>query len=234
MSSQFAGDIEMKMIRCTILCVAAFLLTGPMLRAQDYSKYRGFSLGASLTTVLKQTDQKLADVTLTHGGPVLFQEVTWWPPNIPGPAYRSDSVEQILFSFYNGALYKMSVKYDRGSTEGLTEGDMVKSISAKYGPSTAPAPATDPASVNKYDAKGALVATWQDAQYSFNLVHSTYTESFGLVLYSKSADAEAELALAETLRQEKLDGPKKEAERQKKQTDDIEAARLKNQQNFRP
>jgi len=65
-------------------------------------------------------------------------------------------------------------------------------------------------------------------------VHSTYTESFGLVLYSKSADAEAELALAETLRQEKLDGPKKEAERQKKQTDDIEAARLKNQQNFRP
>lgn len=224
----------MKIIRRTILCAAALLLTVPMLHAQNYSNYRDFSLGASLTTVLKQTDQKLADVTLTHGGPVLFQEVTWWPPNAPGPTYRSDSVEQILFSFYNGALYKMSVKYDRVATEGLTEGDMVKSISEKYGRSTTPAPAIEPASIDNYDAKGALVATWEDAQDSINLVHSAYSESFGLVLYSKRANAEAEFAMAETLRLEKLDGPKREAERQKKQTDDIEAARLKNQQNFRP
>jgi hypothetical protein len=205
-----------------------------MLLAQDYSSYRGFSLGASLTAVLKQTDQKLADATLTHGGPVLFQEVTWWPPNIPGPAYRSDSVEQILFSFYNGALYKMSVTYDHAATEGLTAGDMVKSISAKYGPSTTLAPAVDPASIDKYDAKGTLVATWEDPQYSFNLVHTAFTDRFGLVMYAKRANAEAELAMAETLRLEKLDGPKREAERQKKQTDDMEAARLKNQQNFRP
>jgi hypothetical protein len=224
----------MKKIGWSILGFTLFLLTAPMLLAQDYSSYRGFSLGASLTAVLKQTDQKLADATLTHGGPVLFQEVTWWPPNIPGPAYRSDSVEQILFSFYNGALYKMSVTYDHAATEGLTAGDMVKSISAKYGPSTTLAPAVDPASIDKYDAKGTLVATWEDPQYSFNLVHTAFTDRFGLVMYAKRANAEAELAMAETLRLEKLDGPKREAERQKKQTDDMEAARLKNQQNFRP
>ena len=42
----------------------------------------------------------------------MIQELTWWPPNIPGTFYQSDSVEQILFSFYNGELYKISVTYD--------------------------------------------------------------------------------------------------------------------------
>ena len=94
----------MKTVRCVILCLTALFLTTSTVQAQDLSKYRGFSLGTNLATVLKQTDQKLADATVTHPGPALFQEVTWWPPNVPGPSYRTDSVEQILFSFYNGAL----------------------------------------------------------------------------------------------------------------------------------
>jgi hypothetical protein len=224
----------MKIIRCSILCLAVFLVTAPMLMAQEYSHYRGFTLGASLPSVLKQTEQKMADVTATHGDSSRSQEMTWWPPNVPGPSYRADSVEQILFSFYDGALYKMSVTYDRVSTEGLTAEDMVKSISAKYGPSTTLAPAADAASIDKYEAKGSLVASWEDAQYSFNLVHSAFTERFGLVLYAKRANAEAELAIAEGLRLQKLAGPKRDAERQKKQSDDVEAARKKNQQTFRP
>src|SRR5580704_8950710 len=224
----------MKMVRCVILCLMALLLTASTVQAQDLSKYRGFSLGTNLATVLKQTDQKLADATVTHPGPALFQEVTWWPPNVPGPSYRTDSVEQILFSFYDGALYKMSVTYDQSSTEGLTAADMVKSISANYGPSTTLAPAADPASTDRYEAKGSLVASWEDAQYSFNLVHSAFTERFGLVLYAKRTNAEAELAIAETLRLQKLNGPKREADREKKQSDDVEAARKKNQQTFRP
>ena len=224
----------MKTIRDAILCITALLLMASAVHAQDLSKYRGFSLGANLATVLKKTDQKLADATVTHPGPALFQEVTWWPPNIPGPLYQSDSVEQILFSFYNGALYKMSVTYDQPSTEGLTAADMVKSISAKYGSSTTLAPAADLASTDSYESKGSLVASWEDAQYSFNLVHSAFTERFGLVLYSKRTNAEAELAIAESVRLEKQDGPKKEADRLKKETDALEVARLKNQKTFRP
>jgi hypothetical protein len=223
-----------KPIRCAILCLAVPLLMTSTLGAQDLSKYRVFSLGTSLATVLRHTDQKLADVNVTHAGPALFQEVTWWPPNIPGPSNRSDSVEQILFSFYNGALYKMSVTYDQSSTEGLTAGDMVKSISANYGLATTLAPAVDPASIDRYEAKESLVASWEDAQYSFNLVRSAFTERFGLVMYSKRANGEAELAIAESVRLEKQDGPKKEADRQKKETDALEVARQKNQKTFRP
>jgi len=224
----------MKTVRCSILCLTALFLTAPMLRAQDYSQYRGFSLGASLTAVLKQTEQKPADVNVTHDGPALFQEVTWSPANVPGVSYRTDSVEQILFSFHNGILYKMSVTYDQASTEGLTTADMMKSISAKYGPTTSIAPVSNPASKDHYDAKGRLVATWENAQYSFNLVRSSFTDRFGLIIYSKAANAEAELALVEALVLEKQNAPQAAAAREKKQSDDLELARQKNQKTFHP
>jgi hypothetical protein len=228
------GEMKMKTMRTSMLCLGALLLAAPMLRAQDFSKYRGFSLGTSLVTVLKHTDKKLADVNVTHGGLSLFQEVTWWPPNIPGTSFRADSVEQILFSFYNGELYKITVTYDQTSTEGLTSQDMVKSIAETYGPATSLAPAMDSASIERYDVKQKPVASWEDSQYSLNLVRSSFTDRFGLVISSKRVNAEAELAIVEAVRLEKEDGPKKEAERQKKLTDDLEIARLKNQKKFRP
>ena len=224
----------MKSIRSSILCLSALLLAAPMLRAQDFSKYRGFSLGTNLATVLKHTDKKLTDVNVTHGGPPLFQEVTWWPPNIPGASFRADSVEQILFSFYNGELYKITVTYDQTSTEGLTSQDMVKSIAETYGPATSVAPEIDSTTIERYDVKQKPVASWEDSQYSFNLVRSSFTDRFGLVISSKRVSAEAELATVEAVRLDKEDGPKKEAERQKKLTEDLEAARQKNQKKFRP
>ena len=224
----------MKRLPSSILFLCVLLFTTTTLRAQDFSKYRGFSLGAGLSTVLKQTDQKLADVNAAHGAPSLIQEVTWWPPNLAGTFYRSDSVEQILFSFYNGTLYKISVTYDQASTEGLTATDMIKSISTKYGPSTSVAPALDPASKDKYDAKGRLVASWEDTKYSFNLVRSFFTDRFGLIMYSKRTNAEAELAFVEALRLEQQNGPKRAAEREKKQSDDLEVARQRNEKTFRP
>src|ERR1700736_7075576 len=101
--------MKMKTMRVSMFCLAVLLLTVPMLHAQDLSKYRAFSLGTSLATVLKHTDQKVEDVKFIHGHPVLLQELTWWPPSLPGATYRSDSVEQIHFSFCNAALYKISV-----------------------------------------------------------------------------------------------------------------------------
>src|SRR5437016_10402066 len=217
--------MKMKTICCSILCFVVLLLTAPLLRAQDLSKYRHFTLGMSLTRVLERTDQKMADVKVIHGRPALIQEVTWWPPNLPGTSFRSDTVEQILFSFYNGELYKVSVTYDRTSTEGLTAEDMVKSISAKYGPATYIALAIDSATNDRYDVTQKPVASWEDAQYSFNLVRSSFADRLGPIIYSKRVNAEAELAIAEAVKLEEQEGPNREAERQKKQTDDLEVAR---------
>src|SRR5256886_15696140 len=166
--------MKMKTLRSSILCLVILLLVAPLLRAQDLSKYRHFTLGMNLTNLLERTEQKLTDVKTIHGRPALIQELTWWPPNVPGTSVRSDAVEQILFSFYNGELYKISVTYDRSSTEGLTEEDMVKSISAKYGPATYIALAIDFATNDRYDVTQKPVASWEDAQYSFNLVRSSF------------------------------------------------------------
>jgi hypothetical protein len=224
----------MKTLRTSILCLVALLLAAPMLRAQDFSKYRHFTLGMSLTTVLERTDQKIANVKTLHARPALLQEVNWWPPNVPGTSYQADSVEQILFSFYNGELYKMSVTYDPTSTEGLTADDMVKSISAKYGSPTNLALEIDSATNESYEVRQKPIASWEDSQYFFNLARSTFSGAFELLIYSKRVNAEAEVALADAVKLEKQEGPQREAARQKKQTDDLEVARQKNRKSFRP
>jgi hypothetical protein len=226
--------MNMKTLRNSILCFAVLLLAAPLLRAQELSKYRHFTLGMSLTKVLERTEQRVADVKVVHGRPALIEELTWWPPTLPGISFQSDTVEQILFSFYNGELYKISVTYDQTSTEGLTAEDMVKSISAKYGPATYIALEIDFTKNDRYDVTQKPVASWEDTLYSFNLVRSSFNDHLGLIIYSKRVNAEAELAIAEALKLEEQEGPQKEAERQKKQIDDLEAARQKNQKSFRP
>lgn len=226
--------MKVKALFCSILCCVVSALATPSLRAQDLSKYRTFSLGANLASVLKRTGQKSDDAKSIHGNPALMQEVTWSPSSSFGPSIPFDGVEQILFSFYNGELYKISVEYDQTSTEGLTAEDMVRSISKTYGAATNIAPDTDPASSDRYELRQKNVASWEDAQYSFNLVRSTFTDRFELIIYSKKVNADAELATTEAIKLEEQEGPKREAARQKKDADDLALTRQKNQKAFRP
>ncbi|MFI5058834.1 MAG: hypothetical protein ACHQLQ_11665 [Candidatus Acidiferrales bacterium] len=230
--------MKMKMLRSSILCFVVVFLAAPLLRAQDLSKYRHFSFGMSLTRVLERTEQKMADVKVIHSRPALIQELTWWPPNLPGTS-QSDSVQEILFSFYNGALYRISATYDRSAIEGLTEEDVVQSIAAKYGAPKRLATEIPGSEINfplhdQYDLKERVVASWEDTQCSFNLVRSSYSDGYGLVMLSRQMNAEAELAIVGAVKLEKDEIPQSEAARQKKETDDLEAARQKNRKIFHP
>ncbi len=223
----------MKTMRTSLFCCFALLIAAPMLHAQELSKYRTFSLGTSLAAVLKHTDQKPADVRLIHARPAMSQELTWWP-SPAGTSVRSEAIEQILFSFNDGELYKISVIYDRGATEGLTAADMMKALSLKYGPVTSVALEIDVTPKDHYDSSGKAIASWEDSEYSVNLVRSTFTDVFGLIIYSKRANAEADIAAAQAVILEKQEGPKREAARQQKETDDLEVARQKNRKIFQP
>jgi hypothetical protein len=230
--------MQMKTIRVSSACLVVLLLAAPMLcgQTQVLSKYRAFSLGTSLPTVLKRTDQKPTEVKVIHARPALLQQLTWWPPNLPGGTFQADPVEQILFSFYNGELYAMSVTYGRTSTAGLTTEDMVKSISATYGLATIVAPQTnsDSEGSNRYEVRQKLVASWEDSRYSFNLVRSSFTDGFELNIYSKRANAEANIATAAAVKLDEQESPQREADRQKKAAIDLEETRQKNQKSFRP
>ncbi len=225
---------NMKTIRYSFLSFVVLLFAVPMLCAQDFSKYRGFAIGTRLADVLKHADKNLLDINVTHAGSPLLPELTWWPPTLPSASYQPDSVERVLFSFYNGELYKMSVTYDQAATEGMTVADMVKLVSAKNGSPTSITPEADPNLSVGYDSEDKPVASWSDAQYSFNLVRSSFSDHFGFLIYSKRVNAEVELAIVEAAKLAKLDRPAKEADRQKKQTDDLEVARQKNLKQFRP
>jgi hypothetical protein len=226
--------MKMKAMLSLFLGLVSLMAVAPPLLAQDLSKYREFALGMNLTTVLKLTNQRLSEVNRTPGVSPILQELTWWPPSASGGPYRSDSVEQILFSFYGGALYKITVTYDQSSTEGLTAEDMVKSITEKYGPPTMVFQEGG-ANENNYSAtREKPVANWEDAQRSLNLVRSAFTNRFGIIIYTKRVNAEVDLAIKEGAIREQQEGPMREAARQKKQTDDLEVARQKNQKTFRP
>ena len=224
----------MKTLRGSIVCLVFLLSAVSLLRAQDLSKYRHFTLGMSLTKLLERTDQKMTDVKTIHSRPALIQELNWWPPSGPETSFRPEGVEQILFSFYNGELYKLSVTYDPSAMAGLTEEYMVKSISAKYGSATIVAPEIDSPAKPAFYSGPRSVASWEDAQYSVHLVRSYFSDALGLVIFSKPINTQAELASGEAMKLDEQEGPKREADRQKKQKDDLEAARQKNQKSFRP
>jgi hypothetical protein len=224
----------MKTLRASILCLGALLLAASLVQGQDLSKYRGFSLGTSLADVLKLSGQKLADVKTIHARPMLIQELSWWLFSSSGVSSQPDGVQQILFTFSNGALYKISVTYERSSTEGLTAEDMVRSISAKYGPITNVESEADIALNKAYDQKQGPVASWQDSQSSLELVRSLYGDRFGLVIYSRAANAAADLGTVEAVKLEEQQRPEKEAGEKKKEADALEVTRQKNQKSFRP
>lgn len=224
----------MKTIHGSILCLSALFFWASSLQGQDLSKYRGFSLGNSLANVLKLSDEKLADVKTIHDRPILIQELIWWPSSTSGLSSRPETVEQMILSFANGRLYKISVTYEHSSTEGLTADDMVKSISAKYGPPTTVESEIDPAMGTLYNMKPGPLASWKDSQNSFDLVRISFSDHFGLVIYSTQVNAEVELAGVEAVKLEELERPEKEAGQKRKQADDLEVTREKNQKSFRP
>src|SRR2546429_5482717 len=80
------------------------------------------------------------------------------------------------------------MEFTMSSTEGLTAEDMVNSISAKYGPATNVALEIDSSKNDRSDVRQKPVASWEDSQYSFNLVSSSFTDGLGFTIYSKRSE----------------------------------------------
>lgn len=224
----------MKIMRKSLIALALLLLSTPVIFAQDLSKYRTFSLGMSLTDVSKQVNETPADARVVHQGSPLVQELMWWPAqSYPSPT-PPESVQDALFSFYNGNLYKIAVTYESSATKGLTAEDMVRAVSEKYGTATRPVVTVPPAASSVDSSTGEAIAFWGDAQYSLTLSRSSLSDAFQLVMYSKQLNGQADAAIAEALKLEREGAPQREIARVKKQVDDLETSRQANLKAFRP
>src|SRR4029077_221615 len=112
----------------SFLLIMVILLSTPQVHAQDLSRYRNFSFGMTAADISKQIDQTPSPATVLHERPALIEELTWWPPQPYGTLRPAEPVEQILFSFYNGALYRMLVTYGKSATKGLNDEDMTRVV----------------------------------------------------------------------------------------------------------
>jgi hypothetical protein len=224
----------MKMRR-VLICLVIVLLSAPLIHGQDLSKYSIFSFGMSLADLSTWIDQKPTEANLIHQRPAVIQELTWWPPLASGTRL-AEPVRQILFSFYNGELYRILVTYDRYVTEGMTADAMVRTMSAKYGTATRPtAEINFPTNeTGAYGPTEKVIVRWEDSRYSFNLFRSSLSNTFGLVMFSKRLEAQAEAAIAKSLNLEGQEDPQKEVARVKKESDDLETSRQKTIKVFLP
>lgn len=204
----------MKTIRRSAILLVLVLFCTPLLSGQDLSSYRKFSLGSSLTAVSKQIGQDPLRADLIHQSPALIQQITYWPIETAPYSTRAESVSQVLFSFYNGDLYKISVTYDQQATEGLTEDDMVEAISARYGAATRLYPEIALPTSDQYAPSAKVIARWEDAGTSVSLFRTNSLNTFGLAVYSKTVDAQADAAIIESARLEQQQAPQKEIDRQ--------------------
>ena len=224
----------MKMVRRVVISLVMILLSAPLIHGQDLSKYRNFSFGMSLVELSKQVDSQPLHTKLIHRRPAVIQEVTWWPREPSGSALQAEPVWQVFFTFYNGELYRILVTYDRHATKGLRIEDMVEAISAQYGTATRPDAEISFPTNELYRSTEKVIARWEDSQYSVNLFRSSFLNTFGLVMFSKQVDTQVRAALAESIRLEDQEDPQKEIDRQKKEVDNLEAARQKNRKSFHP
>lgn len=230
-------ELELQHQRFFGFSLQAAPVSTPLIHAQDLSRYREFQFGMNLLTIAKLVDMKPSEARTIHQRPALIQELNW-QSQLSLTSSQADPVRSILFSFYNGELFRIVVNYDRYKTEGLTMEDVVEAISAKYGTATKPAAEITFSSSQVYNDSEVVIARWEDSQYSLNLFRSSYQPTFGMIAFSKRLDALARAAIVEAIRLDEQEAPQREIERQEKQDQKDHAAQEKarqvNKATFRP
>ncbi len=219
----------------TCLIAMAFIVGAQIASAQDLSRYRGYVLNSSLEAVLATSAARPADAKVLHTRPAKIQELDWRAPYVGSRDGMADPVRGAVFSFLDNALYQVVVSYDPSRTDGLTDGDIVESLTVVYGQPVARSARTRPPAALPDTA---VLAQWDSKESSVTLLRGAYAADLQLVLMSKASSTRARTAIREAARMDALDAPRVELEQRKKEVADAAATRAKtrttNKAAFRP
>jgi len=220
-----------------LLISGSLVVSGHVVQGQELSRYRAYVLESSVDTVVTTIGARATQVTTLHERPAKIQEVRWRAPYVSADT-SVDPVRDVAFTFVNDALYQVLVTYDRERTAGLTNDDIIQSLSASYG-----TPMLKPTIVRTELPSAVLddaivLAQWSDAVTSLALLRDMYSPDFQLVLISKALSARAQGAIREAIRLDALEAPQREMEKRKQDVADAAAtrdkARVTNKAAFRP
>lgn len=218
------------------IAVAALIAIGNAASAQDISRYRGYVLESTFESVVATSGALASDAKTLHERPSKIQELEWRAPYVFSGSELADPVKGIVFTFLDDALYQIVVNYDRDRTDGLTNNDIIETVSTLFG---------RPGPVKQQSARpGAArpdtiaIAQWETALASLSLVRGTYVPEYQLILISKPLSLRAQNATREAIRLDAAEAPRREADQRKKQAAEADAAREKtrvtNKAAFRP
>jgi hypothetical protein len=222
----------------SLVIAVGLILGGQPALAQDMSRYRAYVLESSFDSVVAASGARAVDAKTLHERPATIQELEWRAPYADARSTQADPVREITFTFYNDALYQITVNYDRDRTEGLTNSDIVESLSAAYGTPTPASTRTRQTPPVEAFPDRIVVARWENADSLLTLLRGSYRPEFQLILVSKSLHAQALTAAREAVRLDAIEAPRREAAQRKKEAADAIAARDKarsaNKAAFRP
>ncbi len=228
----FSGTVT----RPALASLLMFGVMSTLALANDLSKYRKFQLGTDLPTIAKQINANPSQAKAIHLRPALIQELEWRPQPL-GPSSQTESAQEVVFSFYNGELFRIAIKYDRQETEGLSADDFIEAMPATYGVVEKPSALANTVQ-GPYGDPDEIVARWQDSQYCFDLIRSSYGPTFRLVGVLKRLDAQAQAANTEATRLDDQEAPQRDtarmADEKEAQRAKLEKAKLVNKPKFRP
>jgi hypothetical protein len=213
-------------------------LIGPAAFAQDLSRYRTYVLESNLESVIAMGGARATDAKMLHERPAKIQELEWRAPYWSSESEHADPVKEIVFTFLDDALYQIVVNYGRDRTNGLTDKDLIESVSATYGQAVIKSTSSGTARPAAALPDTTVLARWENVDSSVTLLRGTYSPDFQLILVSKPLSARARTVIREAIRLDALDAPRRELEQRKKEAADASGARDKtrttNKAAFRP
>ncbi|MGE3510649.1 MAG: hypothetical protein AB7N65_17385 [Vicinamibacterales bacterium] len=233
----------MKRARPFLIAVGLIVLSGHLLRGQETSapetsRYRLYALESTLDSIIAASGARATDARTLHQRPANIQELQWRTPYLGAGTTPADPVRDILFTFYNDALYQLVVSYDRTRTEGLTNRDVIDSLSATYGVPTLASANTRVSPPPGAFADRVVLARWENAASVLTLVRGAYAPEFQLILVSRDLSTRARAAIEQAIKLDAIDAPRREAEQREKEASDVRAARSRaretNKGAFRP
>ena len=219
----------------TALAIAfVALVSMPLHGNGQWSRYRGLTLGDSVATTVERLEIVEPTIKVLYERPSLVQELTWRPHRfISGASVAPDPLGELVLTFMDGKLVRMTATYDRDRTEGLSDADFLDLLGASYGLARVP---TRPMGTVRFEPRR-TIGNWGDDDASVRLWSEDHPRRVGLTITSPG-DVALQTAIASGIIVERDAAPARELARQAAAAaaakEREEKTRLANKANFKP
>ena len=217
--------------------VSVVVLSATPVAAQQLSHYRTYLLGSSVASVATISGARDAEIRTLHERPAKLQQLEWHAPFVQPGTELADPVRDVSFHFYDDQLYQMIITYDPDRMDGLTNDDVVSTLSTTYDvPSRTRNVRGDlPPDV---PADALVVARWEDTESLLILTGGIDSAPFQLLVISKTLSARVGSTIKQALWLDKKEAPQRERDQRTKEVADAREASLRvrvvNKAAFRP